>query len=322
MQRRENMNTSEKIPSAPLFRDPIYDAPTDPIVIWNNKEKCWWMLYTQRRSGKNSVGVSHIHGTDIGVASSADGTSWLYRGTLPNLEFEPGRNTFWAPEIIFAEGKYHMYVSYVRGIPTNWQHPRHILHYTADDMWDWQFESVLELSTNKVIDACVYKVDDKTYKMWYKDEKNHSHTWSAVSTDLYNWTVCGEEVAFNSHEGANVFEFGGIKWMITDEWKGQGVYKSDDFTNWRRVGVILYDGGNRSGDGVMANHADVVVAGDNAYIFYFTHPHFKNEDRKKEGYVVGEEENRTCIQVARLKISGDTLVCDRDESFELILNER
>ena len=25
--------------NAPLYRDPIYDAPTDPVIVWNNKEK-------------------------------------------------------------------------------------------------------------------------------------------------------------------------------------------------------------------------------------------------------------------------------------------
>ncbi len=309
-----------KIPNAPLFRDPIYDAPTDPVIIWNNKECCWWMLYTQRRSGYHSIGVAHIHGTAIGVAASEDGCKWLYRGTLPHLDFEPGHNTFWAPEVIFAEGKYHMYVSYIRGIPTDWNYPRHIVHYTADDPWDWHFESILNLSSDKVIDACVYKINDSAYKMWYKDEKHDSHTYSAVSSDLYSWTVCGEEVAFNSHEGPNVFEFKGKKWMITDEWNGLGVYTTENFSDWTRTGIILRDGGSRECDGVMANHVDVVVCGENAYIFYFTHPFFKNEDRRRNGFVIGPEESRTCIQVAKLGYDGTTITCDRNEPFDLILS--
>jgi len=307
-----------KIPTAPLFRDPIYDAPTDPTIIWNEKEKTWWILYTQRRNARNGVGVSHIHGTAIGVASSEDGSNWLYRGTLPNLEFEPGLNTFWAPEVIFAKGKYHMYVSYVRGVPTDWNRGRLILHYTADDLWQWQFQSILNLSSDKVIDACVYKINPDTYKMWYKDEQNNSHTWSATSQNLYDWAVCGEEIADVSHEGANVFEFKGKKWLITDEWNGLGVYKSDDFTNWKRNGVILREGGNRELDGVKGHHADVLVCGEDAYIFYFTHP-FRTEDKIREGLPMGEQEYRTCIQVAKLKVVGDKMHCDRDEPFELVL---
>jgi hypothetical protein len=33
---------------APLFRDPIFDGASDPVVIWNRQEKNWWLLYTQR----------------------------------------------------------------------------------------------------------------------------------------------------------------------------------------------------------------------------------------------------------------------------------
>lgn len=311
------MKTEKTVP-APLYRDPIYDAPTDPVIIWNREEKCWWMLYTQRRDARNSIGVAHIHGTAIGVASSQDGYRWLYRGTLPNLEFEPGHNTFWAPEVIFEQGKYHMYVTYVRGIPTDWNWQRFIVHYTAENLWDWHFESILELSSDRVIDACVYKINENTYKMWYKDEKHDSHTWSAVSSDLYHWDVCGEEISFNSHEGPNVFEFGGSRWMITDEWNGLGVYKTEDFTNWERNGVILRDGGSRPCDGVMANHADVVVSGENAYIFYFTHPYHSNENRLKH-IDSGEDAYRACIQVAKLDADGKVLTCDRDAEFELVL---
>lgn len=82
---------------APLFRDPIYDSATDPVVIWNKTEKCWWMLYTQRRSARVNIGVSHIHGTAIGVASSQDGSRWLYRGTLPNLDFEIRKDSNFIP---------------------------------------------------------------------------------------------------------------------------------------------------------------------------------------------------------------------------------
>ena len=103
---------------APLFRDPIYDCPTDPTVIWNREEKKWMLFYTQRRATDVAVGVSWVHGTKIGVAESEDGAKWLYRGTLEGLDIEHGCNTFWAPEIIRAEGAYHMYVSYITGIPT------------------------------------------------------------------------------------------------------------------------------------------------------------------------------------------------------------
>ena len=75
-------------------------------------------------------------------------------------------------------------------------------------------------------------------------------------------------------------------------------------------------------DGTMGNHADVLVCrGDNAYIFYFTHPFFKNEDRSNKNFVMGEREHRTCIQAAMLETDGHTIICDRDKPFELDLSE-
>ena len=284
--------------AAPLYRDPIYDGASDPVVIWNRGESQWWMLYTQRRATDMTVGFSSIHGSRIGVASSRDGSEWLYRGTLPGLDFEPGHNTFWAPEVIFEGGKYHMYVSYITGVPTHWNYPRDIVHYTADNMWDWKFESVLPLSSGRVIDACIYQTSPGLYKMWYKDEAADSRTYTAVSSDLYGWETAGAEITDCAHEGPNVFELGGVKWMITDCWDGLAIYRSDDFTVWESAGEnLLKKPGVREGDGTPGHHADVVVLGGRAYIFYFTH---------------AQNGQTTFIQAAELKTDGKTLTCDRD----------
>lgn len=308
------------IPPAPLYRDPIYDGATDPTVIYNKEEKCYWMLYTQRRSSSVNIGVSHIHGTHIGVASSIDCIDWVYRGTLPNLEFEPGTNTFWAPEVIYAKGKYHMYVSYVPGIPTNWNYIRYILHYTADNLWSWKFESVLPLSSDRVIDACVFEVEDGLFKMWYKDEIHSSHTYSALSRDLYNWEVVGPEITDVAHEGPNVFTLCGKNWMITDFWNGLGVYESSNFTNWVRKQTILNIPGIRTDDGKIGHHADIVVNSDQteAYIFYFVHPDYEPNEMPKD-FVMTYKESRTVIQVAKLIVDRDNIICNRNEKFELIL---
>ena len=45
-----SQSTSDSIPSAPLFNDPVFDAPADPTVFWNYEEENWWMVYTQRRA--------------------------------------------------------------------------------------------------------------------------------------------------------------------------------------------------------------------------------------------------------------------------------
>lgn len=305
-----------KTVAAPLFRDPIYDGASDPVVIWNREEKCYYMFYTQRRPTSVQVGFSSIHGSKIGVASSVDGVKWLYRGTVPGLDIEPGHNTFWAPEIIFEEGEYHMYVSYITGIPTDWDYERRMLHYTADNLWEWRFRGEVKLSSNRVIDACIYQISPHTYKMWYKDEVNQSHTYTAISNDLYQWEVLGAEITDCPHEGPNVFELGGVGWMITDFWSGLAVYRSEDFTNWVRCSHnLLHKPGVRPMDGAIGHHADVVVKGDEAYIFYFCHPYeTTRKDCQSEGNAA-----LTVIQAARLTTDGVQLFCDRDEEFDIRL---
>ncbi len=104
--------TNRNIPNAPLFRDPIYDGAADPVLVWNRIEENWWIFYTNRRANAPGSGYGWIHGTDIGIASSKDGSrTWLYRGIARGLNFEKGWNTFWAPEIIWHNGLYHMYCS-------------------------------------------------------------------------------------------------------------------------------------------------------------------------------------------------------------------
>ena len=83
---------------------------------------------------------------------------------------------------------------------------------------------------------------------WKSLHENHdSYTYSAISNDLYHWDVCGKEIDYNSHEEPNVFELGGKKWMITDEWNGLGVYETQDYTHWERQGYILRDSGSAAG---------------------------------------------------------------------------
>lgn len=307
-------------PPAPLFRDPIYDGAADPVVIWNHQEQAWWLLYTARRANVELPGVAWAHGTDIGIARSTDGGHhWLYRGTLEGLAFERGRNTFWAPEIIRHEGTYHMYVSYVPGVPHDWSGPRSIVHLTSANLWDWQYQSTLALSSIRVIDAAVHRLPSGAWRMWYKDEVNHSHTYAADSDDLYHWTVHGPIITDRPHEGPNVFFWQQSYWMITDVWQGLGVYRSDDAEHWQQQANILETPGQRRDDGVIGGHADIEVQGERAFIFYFTHPDW---DRTRQ---YGMDDNqpysvkRTSIQVAELELRDGLLVCDRDKPFDFTL---
>lgn len=300
-------------PNAPLFRDPVYDGAADPSIIWNPLEKNWWIFYTNRRAFSPGIGVSYMHGSDIGIASTDDGgVNWVYRGIAAGLDYERGRNTYWAPEVIEHEGLFHMYVSYVRGIVTNWEYPRRILHYTSENLWDWKLEGPLELDSDRVIDACVIRLKAGNWKMWYKNEETVGHTYSAISDDLYHWKAMGEEVTDCAHEGPNVFYFQDKYWMITDPWEGLGVYVSQDASHWKRCSNILSTPGVRTDDGAIGAHADVLVHKGRAYIFYFTHPEVSMEQRNDPDFVWEYRHRRSSLQVAELLYKNNELSCDRN----------
>jgi hypothetical protein len=284
-----------------IYRDPVFDGATDPVVVRHRETGEWRMFYTQRRASAHGPGVAWVHGTDLGVAVSCDGGgTWRYRGTVEGLDFEPGRNTFWAPEIFWARGEYHMLVSYIRGVPDRWEgHERQIRHYVSADLWKWSDLGPLRLSSDYVIDAAVYPLPSGSYRLWFKDEAHGSHTYSSDSPDLLTWSPARPAITGEPHEGPNVFALGGWYWLLTDEWRGLAVYRSDDLTAWRRTGMILDVPGSRPEDADVGRHADVVECGDQAFIFYFTHPD-------------GVEARRSCVLAAELRVEDDLLACDRN----------
>ena len=155
--------------------------------------------------------------------------------------------------------------------------------------------------------------------MWYKDEADHSYTHYADSADLYRWKHMGVATDDQPEEGPNVFRLGGKYWMIADVWKGQGVYSSDDLTHWKRQpGDILAEPGLRKDDGSRGHHADVLVTGETAYIFYFVHP---DEDMPAGDSYSAWPRSRSCIQAAMLKVENGCLKVIRDEDFEFELPE-
>ena len=307
---------ADRTAPAPLYRDPIFDGAADPSLIWNDRERAWWIFYANRRANAPDAqdGVRWCHGTDIGIASSTDGgLTWTYRGTARGLEFEPGRNTFWAPCLVEHGRTYHMFVAYVRGVPADWSGDRHIVHYTSRDLVQWKHEGIVPLSSERVIDAFVRAKPSGGWRMWYKDEANGSHIYAADSEDLSKWTVAGPVVTDKAQEGAAVFWWQGSYWMLVDRWQGMGVLKSGDLANWtEQPGTILGMPGTRPDDGDIGRHGEVVVQGPEAYLFYFTHP-AGPKSHTEPG------KHRSSLQVARLEFRDGALVCDRDKPFPLAL---
>jgi hypothetical protein len=297
---------------APLFRDPIHDGATDPVVVRHRARDEWWMFYTARRATAPGPGVAWVHGSDVGVAVSTDGgTNWLYRGTVQGLETGPGRDTFWAPEVLWAEGRYHMFVTHIRGVPDRWEgHDRTILHYVSDDLVGWEPRGACEVGSPRAIDAAVHPLPAGGYRMWFKDEEHGSHTYCADSADLETWGPARPVITDREHEGPNVFALAGRYWLIVDEWRGLGVYDSDDLDAWHRNGLILNAAGTRPDDADHGWHADVVVTSTAARVFYFTHPERSSlPPDGEESY----RHRRSSIQVAGLRVVDGRLVCDRDE---------
>lgn len=320
--------TARPQPPAPLFTDPVHHAPTDPVVV-EGPDGSWRLLYTQRRAGDTEASVRWVHGTDIAAARSDDGgLTWTYTGVLAGLDHLPGRNTLWAPEVVHLAGEYQMFLSHVPGVPSDWSGPRRITHLTSPDLETWQFVQVLPTPSDKVIDACVVELPTGGYRLWYKDEAAGSAQWCMDSADLRTWTGARPVVTDPPGEGANVFCLGGVWWLLVDEWRGLGVYRSADLESWERSGLVLDCAGRRPWDAGTGRHADVVVGrtadgAEVAWLFYFTHRVEPGADEFAAGAEPDADgvpaSHRTDVQVAQAHVVGGRLVCDRDAPVDLDL---
>jgi hypothetical protein len=310
--------------SRPIFADPILDGAADPTVIWNAGRREWWMFYTNRRAHFGGDGVSWIHGSPIGIATSPDGWTWTYRDTARGLDPIAGStlNTHWAPEVMRDGDAYHMFLTFIEGAPDRFADTiRRILHLTSPDLETWTHHGVVALPTPNAIDACVARCPDGHWRFWYKDEDKGSGTHVARSGDLFEWTyerevIPGSQSGGRAHEGPNVFTLGGHHWMIIDEWRGQAAFRSSDMIAWDRQGLILDAPGADAMDRRFARHADVVVQDGWAAIYYFTHPQW--DEAARSSPQTGEE-RRTVIHAARAWIEDGMLKATRDvDAFGLV----
>lgn len=315
-----------KLAAKPLFRDPVYDGAADPVLVWNAARGRWWMFYTNRRANAPGLaGTTWVHGTRIGIAESPDaGASWTYVGAA-DIELPPelgGQEaTHWAPDIVRADdGSYHMFLTVVPGVFTDWQHPRVIVHLTSTDLRSWHHPDTVPLGAGKpmpkFIDASLARLPDGSWRMWYDNELDHKTIYYADSPDLVHWTDRGQAVAQRG-EGPKIFRWRGSWWMIEDLWQGLGVFRSSDALHWQRQpGTLLEQPGHGPEDGVMGGHPDVVVSGDRAFLFYFVHPGRRGADARLDG----PEQRRSLIQVSELIEADGVLRTDRDQPVHIRLD--
>lgn len=292
----------------PLYRDPEYDGAADPTIIYDAERRCHTMFYTNRRANLPEVhGVDWVHGTPIGIATSTDGgTTWTHAG-YASFDIATDSLTLWAPDVVSHGGQYHMFVTVVPGIFTDWRHPRHIAHFVSTDLRSWRHADDLRLASDRVIDAGLFRDGDR-WLMFYNNEAAGKSIYCAESRDLKTWTDLGPMVTDRGCEGPKVFEWNGRYMMIVDNWAGLAVYQSHDLRHWvRQPRNILQEPGLSPDDAVMGGHCDVVVASGRAYIFYFTHP-----GRTQGADLTTADSRRSSIQVAELQMEGGRLTCNRN----------
>ncbi|MER6078882.1 hypothetical protein [Streptomyces sp. NPDC001833] len=126
-----------------------------------------------------------------------------------------------------------------------------------------------------------------------------SLTTAADSPDLHQWQPIGLAVSHRPHEGPNVFELGGRRRTIVDEWRGQGVLRSDGLTTWEHQSLILDKPGGRSDGGITTGrYADAVVRGVGLHLLL---PHV---GRGRDAF---HAIRRSSPQVATVRVVDDAL---------------
>lgn len=212
--------------------------------------------------------------------------------------------------MIEHDGTYHMYLTIVPGTYKDWSGTRDIVHLTSPNLVDWEYQSTLNLASDRVIDAGIMQLPGGNWRMWYNNERDGKSVYYAESDDLYTWQDKGKATGDQGGEGPKVFRWKHQYWMLVDMWRGLGVYSSDDLVNWKRQkNNILELPGKGKDDQVKGGHADVVVSGDRAFLFYFTHPGRRGPDAEKDGY----EQRRSSIQVVELEIEDGEMVAHRNK---------
>ena len=109
-------------------------------------------------------------------------------------------------------------------------HPRDIVQLTSTDMVHWKDPANFRC-VGSVIHPSILHMPDGNWRLWYNNERTGKSIDYADSPDLANWT--DKCFAFKSRgEGPKGFRWHDKFWVIIDEWKGFGVFRSDDASNW------------------------------------------------------------------------------------------
>lgn len=298
----------DPVAPVPLYRDPTRDGAADPSIVYDPKTREWVMFYTNRRADlklDDPKDVSWVHNTAIGIARSKDGANWYYSNIAAIPQSCTGA-THWAPEVQRFGGKWHMWLTVVPGMFSTWDAPRFLVHLTSTDLLHWDCGERVELGSDRIIDASVLALPQGGYRMWFNDERANKAIKYADSPDLKTWTVRGTAVA-TPGEGPKAFRWRGRWWLISDAWKGLLVQHSRDGEHWTaQPGYLAGEPGTRRTDRAKAQHPDVIVSGNRAYLVYFVHQSGEPEAKTDRWW-----HQRSVLQVAELKEKNGIVTLDR-----------
>ncbi|MCX8475050.1 MAG: glycoside hydrolase family 43 [Sphingomonas sp.] len=300
--------STDPVAPVPLFRDPVHDGAADPSIVYDPERREWVMFYTNRRADLKLVDpkdVSWVHGTAIGIARSRRGAQWHYAGTAAIPESCTGP-TLWAPEVQRFGDTWHMWITVVPGVFKDWNAQRFLVHLTSPDLQHWDCGERVSLDSDRIIDASVLALPQGGYRLWFNDERMGKAIRWADSPDLKTWTVRGTAVT-TPGEGPKAFRWRGRWWLISDAWKGLLVQHSSDGEHWSaQPGHLAGRSGTRPTDRAKAQHPDVIVAGDRAYLVYFVH-----QSGEPEAKVARDWGRHSVLQVAELVEKDGVLTVDR-----------
>jgi hypothetical protein len=300
---------------APLFRDPEFNGAADPSVVWHAGEKAWYVFYTQRRAKfEEKVAGSWFMGTQIGITKSTDhGRTWSYVGTAQGISRGLKEETFWAPHVFEEKGTYHLFVTYIPKAVKSAKGQPVICHYTSRDLLTWEYSDTADVKSDDIIDPAVVKLRDGRWLMVFRDCRRQNRTAKVVSSDMKNWERLEELTGDGHHEAPVVLFWKDRFWLFIDEWKGIGVYESQDGIQYTRNSLILDKAGKRPDDGYWGSHPGVALAGDRAFVFYHVHAGRKIGVDTAALDQKGIEFKRTSLQVAELELKDGKITCDRDK---------
>ncbi|WP_160168097.1 endo-1,4-beta-xylanase [Rhodopirellula sallentina] len=303
----------------PFFTDPYYNGSCDPEAVWNPVLNQWFVYYTARRATRKKA--TYV-GTAIGVVSSPNLLKWTFRGYCGfdgKLGKPDNENTHWAPGVIVAGNRLHMFATYKDSAKPPWGGAGVIRHYSTsldDPVSGWKLEGVPDFRQPDPIDVSLLQYEGR-YHAYYRVGKGGGIQW-ATSIDLVHWEnqgpclgdVNSETRGFGYQEAPYVFRFSNAYWMLTDPHEGLAVFRSDDAVHWTQAGRILKEDGNGPRDTSRARHPSVCVTGGKAYIFYHVEPNRPYPNPPAEKRTV--DQKLSYLQIAELTVRQGRLVCERD----------